>query len=44
MNSLMAEILEGHVLEHILQKTPQTDPRSIQAADELIEIIKRYLK
>jgi DNA-binding FrmR family transcriptional regulator len=44
MNSLMAEILEGHVREHVLQQTSQPDPGSVQAAEELVEVIKRYLR
>ena len=42
LNSLMAEILEGHVRQHLLgssAKAPQ-----LTAGEELIEVIKRYLK
>jgi FrmR/RcnR family transcriptional regulator, repressor of frmRAB operon len=44
MNSLMAEILEGHIRLHVLD--PKREPTSAQAgaAQELIEVIKRYLK
>ena len=44
MNSLMAEILEGHVREHVLQQTSAPDASSLEAADELVEVIKRYLR
>lgn len=44
MNSLMAEILEGHVRHHVLPQSEQTDPEATQAAEELIEVIKRYLR
>ncbi len=43
MNSLMAEILEGHVRHHVLPQK-NVDPEVQHAADELIEVIKRYLK
>jgi DNA-binding FrmR family transcriptional regulator len=38
MNSLMAEIMEGHVRFHLLS------PDGAGAAEEVIEVIKRYLK
>jgi DNA-binding FrmR family transcriptional regulator len=43
MNALMAEILEGHVRLHLL---PADAPKQSRAAagEELIEVIKRYLK
>lgn len=44
MNSLMAEILEGHIRLHVLD--PKRKPTSVQAdaAQELIDVIKSYLK
>jgi DNA-binding FrmR family transcriptional regulator len=44
MNALMAEILEGHVRLHLLQADSQKNPGATAAAEELIEVIKRYLK
>lgn len=44
MNALMAEILEGHIRLHLLQRDSQKDPSKALAAEELIEVIKRYLK
>ena len=44
MNALMAEILEGHVRLHLMQTDPKKDPSTAEAAEELIEVIKRYLK
>jgi DNA-binding FrmR family transcriptional regulator len=44
MNALMAEILEGHVRLHLLQGDSQNDPARAAAGEELIEVIKRYLK
>jgi DNA-binding FrmR family transcriptional regulator len=42
LNSLMAEILEDHVRQHVLGAQSAKD-REV-AAEELIEVIKRYLK
>lgn len=44
MNGLMAELLEDHVRFHVLD--PKRKPTSEQAlaADELIDIVKAYLK
>jgi FrmR/RcnR family transcriptional regulator, repressor of frmRAB operon len=44
MNALMAEILEGHVRLHLLQRGSEKDKSRAIAAEELIEVIKRYLK
>ena len=42
LNALMAEILEGHVRQHILNE--KSTKSQLAAGDELIEVIKRYLK
>ena len=44
MNSLMAELLEGHVRFHLLPQDTKPDRETAHAAEELIEVIKRYLK
>ena len=44
MNALMAGILEGHVRLHLLHADIQKDPARAAAAEELVEVIKRYLK
>jgi FrmR/RcnR family transcriptional regulator, repressor of frmRAB operon len=44
MNSLMAEIMEGHVRFHLLPQDSRPDPETARAAEELLEVIKRYLK
>ena len=44
LNSLMAEILEGHVRHHVLQQPGAPSQESQHAAEELIEVIRRYLK
>ena len=44
LNSLMFEILQGHVLEHLV--TPGADPESdqVKAAAELLETLRSYVK
>ena len=44
LNGLMAEVIEGHVRFHVF--SPESKPSSPEAAaaEELIEIIKAYLK
>ena len=44
MNALMAGILEGHVRLHLLDPDIQKDTARAAAAEDLIEVIKRYLK
>ncbi|MDE3152830.1 MAG: metal/formaldehyde-sensitive transcriptional repressor [Gemmatimonadota bacterium] len=43
MDSLMAEVLEGHIREHA-STTHQTPRQAMAAADELIDIVRAYLK
>jgi DNA-binding FrmR family transcriptional regulator len=42
MNGLMAEVLEGHVRSHLLVNGNKE--KQAQAADDLIELVKSYLK
>lgn len=44
INGLMAEVLEDHVRFHVIG--PETDPGSEQAkaADQLLDLIRSYLK
>ena len=44
MNSLMAELLEGHVRDHVLDGKQRPTSKQVQAADEVIEMVKSYLK
>jgi DNA-binding FrmR family transcriptional regulator len=44
MNSLMAQIMEGHVRFHLMAPYPKRNAQDAHAAEELIEVIKRYLK
>jgi FrmR/RcnR family transcriptional regulator, repressor of frmRAB operon len=42
INSLLAEVLEDHVREHLLGRIP--DRERARGADELIEVIHSYFK
>lgn len=44
MNGLMAEILEGHIRHHVLDTDGNTPPDQVEAAEEVIELVRRYLK
>ena len=43
LDSFIAEVVEDHILEHLLDPSlPRDDPRT-QAAEELVEIVHSYL-
>ena len=44
LNGLMAELIEGHVRFHVLSPEQKTLPSQVEAADELISVVKRYFK
>jgi len=44
MNGLMAELLEGHIRFHVLDPGNRGSSEQALAADELIEIVRSYLK
>jgi FrmR/RcnR family transcriptional regulator, repressor of frmRAB operon len=41
MDSLMAEVIEGHIRDHALSGAPRS---RAAAAEELIEIVRAYLR
>jgi DNA-binding FrmR family transcriptional regulator len=41
MDSLMAEVMEGHIRDHALSRTTRNRGA---AAEELIEVVRAYLK
>ncbi|HEV8048821.1 MAG TPA: metal/formaldehyde-sensitive transcriptional repressor [Terriglobales bacterium] len=43
MNSLMAELLEGHIRNHVLGEKKSTTGQTA-AAEEVIEMVRSYLK
>jgi DNA-binding FrmR family transcriptional regulator len=44
MNSLMAELLEGHIRSHVLSGRQKPTAQQVVAADEVIDMVKSYLK
>jgi hypothetical protein len=38
----MAELIEGHLKFHVLAPGQRTLPSQLEAADELIAVVKRY--
>jgi DNA-binding FrmR family transcriptional regulator len=44
MNSLMAELLEGHIRSHVLNGKQRPTAKQAAAADEVIDMVKSYLK
>src|SRR6201981_2616188 len=44
MNSLMAELLEGHIRSHVLNGKQKPTSQQVMAADEVIDMVKSYLK
>ena len=44
MNSLMAEIIEGHIRTHVADPNHDRDRSRAQGAQELIDVVQAYLK
>ena len=44
MNSLMAELLEGHIRNHVLNGKQRATSQQLMAAEEVIDMVKSYLK
>jgi len=42
LNGLMAELIEGHLRFHVLSPGKRALPSQLEAADELIAVVKRY--
>jgi len=42
LNGLMAELIEGHVRFHVLSPGQKTLPSQVEAAEDLISVVKRY--
>lgn len=42
LNGLMAELIEGHVRFHVLDPGQKARPSQLEAAEELIAVVKRY--
>jgi FrmR/RcnR family transcriptional regulator, repressor of frmRAB operon len=44
LNGLMAELVEGHIWFHVLDPNREKDSPQAAAAEELIDIVKAYLR
>jgi DNA-binding FrmR family transcriptional regulator len=44
INSFMAEIIEGEIKCHVLSPNAKANSSEARAADELVEVLRRYLK
>jgi DNA-binding FrmR family transcriptional regulator len=44
MNSLMAEVVEGHIRYHVVDPDRRPTSTEARAAQELIDVVKGYLK
>ena len=44
MNALMTEVIEEHVLTHIASPSIVSQSQRAKGADELIEVVRAYLK
>lgn len=44
LNGLMAEVMEGHVRFHVLSPDGSKNSAQVKAAEELIDIVRAYLK
>ena len=44
MNGLMAEVIEDHILEHVASPAIVDDAERAKGAEELIAVIRTYLK
>lgn len=43
LNGLMAELIDGHLRFHVLTPDQKTRPSQLEAADELMAVVRRYL-
>jgi DNA-binding FrmR family transcriptional regulator len=44
MTSLIVEVLEGHIREHVLDPEQKPGSQHVEAAEELIDVLRSYLK
>jgi FrmR/RcnR family transcriptional regulator, repressor of frmRAB operon len=44
LNGLMAEVVEGHIRFHVLAPGHGRNSPQVKAAEELIEVVRAYLK
>lgn len=44
VNSLMSEVMEDHIRFHVVDPARERDPEKAKGAEELIEVVRAYLK
>lgn len=44
LDSLMAEVVEGHIREHMVDPGRRPTAAETRAADELIDVVRRYVR
>ena len=44
MNSLMAEIISGHIRSHVVDPAQERDSARAKGAEELLAVVQAYLK
>jgi DNA-binding FrmR family transcriptional regulator len=44
INGLMAEVMEDHIRLHVVASTQECGDEQAQAAEELIEVVRSYLR
>ena len=44
INGLMAEVLEDHIRMHVVDPAHDPDPARARGAEELIDVVRTYLK
>ena len=44
LNALLAEILEGHIREHVVDPSKAANARQAEATEELIDVVRTYFK
>ena len=44
INSLLVEIIDGEIRFHVLSRNSKVDSRETRAAENLVEILHRYIK
>ncbi len=44
LNGLMAEVAEGHIREHVIDPSRKPSGAQLEEADELVDLVRAYLK
>lgn len=43
LNGLMSEVVEDHLLYHVLGSKGKASPKQVEAAEQLMDVVKSYL-